>query len=397
MKNKKPILPKKMKMVALIFDSVLPGAKNDFICGIAMFAQKKNDIVLRSIESAEIGRKGVLDGLDGIIVCTIDKDMVETLKATGLPIVILRDTDDPKLIGVSLDVAKSAAMAAEWFLRRGFRNFAYCGIHGISGNVEPDLNEKAFSAAVAKAGCECRIFDEAAVTKNAFGAKHLANLIAGLNAWIPTLPPRTAVLCMHDVRAINVLNVCLRLGRAVPDDIAIMGRANDVALCQCAPVPISSIDINMRGRGYAAIRILANAIDNPVKAKSRPAFLVPPVGIVERASTNTYPVNPPYLAKALLLIDENIERNISMQELTEAVGVSRTTLQDAFRKTLGMSAKKYMLSVKMREARRLTEGGRLSIKEIAARIGFSSGSHFSRTYHNFFGRSPKRDARMSIA
>ena len=124
------------------------------------------------------------------------------------------------------------------------------------------------------------------------------------------LPPRTAVLCMHDVRAINALNVCLRLGRAVPHDIAIMGRANDVALCQCAPVPISSIDINMRGRGYAAI---------------------------------------------------------------------------------GTSANKYILSVKMREAKRLVENGGLSVKEIAGRTGFSTQSYFSRAYTAYYGRPPSAD------
>ena len=48
--------------------------------------------------------------------------------ATGLPIVDTGcDFDDIRLVGVDLDLAKHGAMAAEWFLRRGFRNFAYCG------------------------------------------------------------------------------------------------------------------------------------------------------------------------------------------------------------------------------------------------------------------------------
>ena len=55
--------------------------------------------------------------------------------------------------------------------------------------------------------------------------------------------------------------------------------------------------------------------------------ILKPLGIVERESTAVYPVDPPFLAKALLLLDENMERPVSATALAKAVGVSSSTLR----------------------------------------------------------------------
>ena len=68
--------------------------------------------------------------------------------ATGLPIV--RHYDYPKrpdMIDIAFDDRKIGTMAAEWFLRRGFKNFAYCGSHG---SIDSDEVEKAFGTTAGK-------------------------------------------------------------------------------------------------------------------------------------------------------------------------------------------------------------------------------------------------------
>ena len=141
--------------------------------------------------------------------------------------------------------------------------------------------------------------------------------------------------------------------------------------------------------------MLEDMIDNPEKAKNRQAVLIPPLGVVERESTNVYPVDPPWLAKALLLIDTNVAKPVSLEDLAEVAGVSQPTLQAAIRKTFGMSANKYILSVKMREAKRLVNLGGYSVKELASRTGFSSQSYFTRAYTAYFGRPPSGCSRST--
>lgn len=384
MTTNRKIKLRQTKTIAVVSDIVMPTVKSEYLMGIAKYAQERRNFTIRNVDLANIRSGNPLDGCDGVIMDTDESDVIELVKAAGLPVVDTTcATSDPALIGVDNDIRRMGNMAAEWFLRRGFRSFAYCG-------VEPG-ESIGFAETAAKAGCNCLVYDEEKITRVKLRKDHLARLLAGLKAWIPTLPPRTAVLCMNDIRAQHFLQTCLELGRAVPDDIAVMGQHNDIAICTCSPVTITSIDANMRGVAYAAMRILDQAIDHPVRPKLRPTFRVRPVGIVERESTATYPVNPPWLAKALLLLDSNLDKPISAADLANAAGVSQTALQKSFRKAFGTTVGKYILSTKMHTARRLLGEEGLSVKEVAAKTGFSTPNYFCQTYHAHFGHPPSSD------
>ena len=382
------------KKVAFITDAIdTTSFTQRILSGIAGYVQKRRGFVLQQIPFAEIANDPINGRFDGILTNLCAKRthaLLCMLNGASPPIVdISAEVEDPSLIGVDIDVVREGAMAAEWFLRRGFRNFAYCGFHGVDTYPFNETLENAFAATVEKAGCRCLMFNMPPVTNE--DRHYLRFLQLAMNAWAATLPPRTAVFCIQDSRAALLAQTCQNLGRAVPDDIAVMGRNNDVTTCVYAPVPITSVNSNLEGQGYAAMRLLADAIKHPVAPKPRPVFRVPPLGIVERESTAVYPVDPPFLAKALLLLDENMERPVSAAALAGAVGVSSSTLRAAFRKTLGTSLGKYTLSVKMREAKRLMMEDRLSVKEVAAKTGFSSQAYFSAAYRAFYGHPPSGD------
>ena len=391
MANKKNIRLKDKKTIAFLFPSLMASFKNEILMGMAQYAQRRRNISIKCIEDYHVAEKNIFTGCDGIFMAVSDEKAMARMSATGLPIV--RHYDYPKrpdMIDIGFDDRKIGTMAAEWFLRRGFKSFAYCGSHGSSDSNEV---EKAFVSTVAKAGFKCLVFEKPGSMRSRKYKRSLDVLVRSLDKWIPTLPPHTAVLCMHDFRASHFLYACLRHDRSVPDDIAIMGQYNDIAFCACSPVTITSIDVNPRAMGEAAMRILENAIDNPVGPKLRRTFFVPPVGIVERESTAVYPVNPPWLAKVLLMLDENLDKSISATDLAKAAGVSQTMLQKAFHKAFGTTAGKYITSVKMREAKRLIDESQISLKEVSLRTGFSSPQYFSHAYHEFYGRPPVSDRR----
>lgn len=383
----------KRKRVAFITDALASTSFTQrILSGIALFIQKRRGIVLQQIPFNEIARDSLTGQFDGIIInlcATETHALLDMLDGASLPIVDLSaEVEAPALIRVDNDIVREGTMAAEWFLQRGFKNFAYCGFHGVDTYPFNDILENAFATAVEKAEHQCLMFNMPPVTDEDKHYLHILEL--ALDKWIATLPPRTAVFCIQDRRAAMLAQTCLNLGRAVPDDIAIMGRHNNITICICAPVPITSINPNLEGLGYAAMRLLADAIEHPVAPKLRPVFRIPPHGIVERESTAVYPVDPPFLAKALLLLDENMERPVSATALAKAVGASSSTLRAAFRKVLGTSLGKYALSVRMREAKRLMTEDRLSIKEVAARTGFSSQAYFSAAYRAFYGHPPSQ-------
>ena len=383
-----PKRSRKIKTIAFVCSSI-SSFKFLLLSGVTRYAQERHGIAVLTVKPDDVRDKAILSNCNGIIVNVPYRNVIETLTATGLPIV---DTgcefDDIRLVGVDFDLAKHGVMAAEWFLRRGFRNFGYCGHSGCSRYRSSDVLERSFTETVAKAGCTCSSFDASYLESKDCG---ITSLLPRLEAWIRTLPRRTAVFCVHDDRAYLFLQACLRLGRAVPDDIAIMGRFNDTEVCTSAQIPITSIDVDVQGLGYAAMRILDRTMRFPAKPKRRRTFLIPPIGIVERESTAVYPVDSPYIKRALVALEGNLDKPISSSKLAEAAGVSPSTLNAAFRKAFGTSVGKYALSVKMSEAKRLAATGRFSVKEIASKTGFSSQAHFSNAYRAFYGRPPSRD------
>ena len=391
MTSDKNIKLKKKKTIVFLFPSLMAAFKNEILMGMAQYAQRQRNIVIRCIEEDDVRDKNAFAECDGIFTNAYSEKTIGYMTATGLPIVRLYDYPKrPDMIDIGFDDRKIGTMAAEWFLRRGFKSFAYCGNRGSN---DSDAVEKAFASTVAKAGFECAVFDEPALMRRKKYHRTINILQRCLDKWIKTLPPHTAVLCLHDFRASHFLEACLRNGRSVPNDIAIMGQYNDVAICAYSPVTITSVDVNARAFGESAMRILENAIENPVVPKLRPTYFVPPVGIVERESTAVYPVNPPWLAETLLLLDKNLDTAISATDLAKSAGVSHTALQRAFRKAFGTTPGKYIMSVKMREAKRLLDESRINVKEVAARTGFSSQQYFSHAYREFYGHPPIGDRR----
>lgn len=361
----------------------------ELIKGISQYAHEQHNFILRHFLPRYIDEGGSFAGCDGIISDAYTHECTIRLKETGLPIVDLSGEleDDPAFISVDIDIDKTASMAAETFLRRGFTSFAY---FGFLGKRYSDHMGDAFAAALGKAGHSCIRFD-ADITFNVDKpARNAAK--KRLKKWAAALPVHTAVYCFNDVFASVLRQSCFDLGRSIPGEIAILGACNCVFQCERPPVTLSSIDLNYHDLGYAAMRILASAIENPVKPKLRPTFRITTMKVVERESTAAYPVEPPWLAKALSLLEVNMDRPLSTADLATEAGVSQPTFQAAMRKQFGMRTGEYILSVKMREAQRLIDKGRLSMKEIAARTGFANQSYFTNVYKKYYGHPPSKRA-----
>lgn len=359
--------------------------------GFSQYANEHGNFIIRHYDLPSIDIATAFLNCDGIITNIPLGERTEQIKATGLPIVDLtgEHEDDEVIISVDVDAKIMGTMVAERFLQRGFANFA---IYNRSDHCFGRHLADAFTATLEKSGHGCITL----LRRPSLTPRETKALIEKqLPKWVADLPRHTAVFCHNDTMANQVLNACMKIGRDVPGDIAIMGCGNNVSTCSFAPVTLSSVDENQRGLGYAAMRVLAHVIDNSVRPKKRRTFRVHPGEIYERESTAVYPLDPPWLANILLKIDENPNQDFYAPELAKMAGVSQSTLQTAFNKTLGMSAGKYMNFIRMREARRLLSIGQLTAKEIAARMNFSSLNYFCYAYQKFYGHPPRKDHRKS--
>jgi AraC family transcriptional regulator len=91
---------------------------------------------------------------------------------------------------------------------------------------------------------------------------------------------------------------------------------------------------------------------------------------------------------AIEIMEREIERSLAIRELGERVHLSPWHFTHLFKAQTGVSPKQYMVERKMRRAEELLDQSFLSVKEIAAGLGFGHQSHFSREFKKHCGTSP---------
>ena len=379
-----------MKTIALVIENSREYGRN-MIRGIAAFGQLRRDWRLRLVTPAELVVTGALDGYSGVIARVADARILQCLKAANLPVVdVFAHFTQTDFIRVDTDHAKLGRRAADYFLSKGYTSFAYCG---YDGTAYSDLRRDAFAARLAEAGHTCAIYahkelpDDSVVFNERPSTTKNVTLIA---RWLQSLSFPTAVFCANDLRALQILHVANDLGIDVPRQAAILGTDNDTLLCTFSNPPLSSLDPNAHGVGYAAARLLQTAMDNQLTHKRRPTFRVQPGELYERTSTEHHPITPEWFADALVHIDRNLSRPITAADVVAVTGKSSTAVEKRFRAAFNLSVGRYILTLKMQESARLLSRGNLSVKEVAARTGFNSPQYFCRAYRSYYGHPPRQ-------
>jgi AraC family carnitine catabolism transcriptional activator len=103
---------------------------------------------------------------------------------------------------------------------------------------------------------------------------------------------------------------------------------------------------------------------------------------------------PPALQKAIEIMEQNIEKPLTIPAVSEALGFSQRKLERLFHQHFGCSAVAFYRTVRLQEARVLLTHTDMSVLDICIACGFASSSYFSKSYTNQFGVHP-RDHRTS--
>lgn len=279
----------------------------------------------------------------------------------------------------NIDEGAIGTLAAQYFLDRGFRHFAYIG----HGNTEWSLQrERSFQGALKEAG-----HGPAAVRHTPFDDSRSENMIEDDRRFLHALPPPCAVLCVTDQRGTQILGIARECGRVVPHQLSILGVDNDPLLCQLAHPALSSIDTGPEAVG----RALANRLDRLMSGKDpEEPRKIRPVGIVERASTASEAVDDPHLAQALAFVTRSAGKRITIDEVAHASGISRRALEYRFRDQLQTTIAAYL-------RQRMVEGIKKCLLETdfpLSKIAEIQGIERLQTLHEVFlkveGCSPAR-------
>lgn len=96
-----------------------------------------------------------------------------------------------------------------------------------------------------------------------------------------------------------------------------------------------------------------------------------------------------YVQTAVSYITVNYSYPITIEDIAQYVGVSRSHLFRSFETVLKQSPKEYLTDFRIKQAIYLLEHSGLSITAIANSVGFDNGLYFSKTFHKHKGMSPR--------
>jgi len=202
------------------------------------------------------------------------------------------------------------------------------------------------------------------------------------------LPRPLAVFAGQDDLGAILIEICVRNGVHVPEEVAVLGVDNIELLCESAVVPLASVRTNLTEVGYRAAeqldRLMQGKVDN-----EEPVKLIAPHSVVRRQSTDVLAVTHPAVVSAIRFIRENIGQPITIEDICEYTGLSKRGLEKAFHKQLSRSPASELRRLRIQNAKRMLTETNDKIEYIAQCCGYSNSSILSCAFKKDTNLSPR--------
>jgi LacI family transcriptional regulator len=377
------------KITLLIDLSATPG--RNLMRGIARYARIygpwqlnhiARDFYDSSSRQANILRSltEIIKNSDGIIM--LEPDAVDFTRNLDIPIVIastIRDTRVSAKPTILTDSKKIGEMGANYFLQKGFKNLAFCGIRKM---LWSDHREKYFTDTVKKNGI--KPFSNKLTYPQRERFKDLN--MDRIGQWILRIPKPVGVMACNDACGKFIIDACRRNSISVPDEVAVLGVDNDDILCDLTYPSLSSISLNTEKGGFDAAALLDKLIKGVVSDNQ--IIVIEPIGVQERQSTDIIAVDDKMVSAIINYIKRNSKIPLQVTDLMGEFHISRKSLYKKFKDNLGTSVYEQIRKIKVDGICKMLVETDKSIKEIAFDFGFYNVDHIARFFSKEKGFTP---------
>lgn len=320
---------------------------------------------------------------EGIIARVGTPELALHLRRQKIPIVNVSGIQLPgaQFPRVCNDVEAVALMAFDHFLARGYKNFAYLSLRGLEYVTR---QRDAFVKATTDAGFHCAVHGIKA--HPGFQSPDWNLKLGELGRWLKGLPKPVGLLTWSGGR--EVIHACEQAGLRVPEEIALLNGTEDELLCACSPVPISGVQAACQQIGYEAAAVL-DRLMHGAPAPEAP-WLIPPLRVVTRQSTDTTAICDRALIAAMGFIRENAALPLLVNDVAAHAGISRRVLERRFKETLGRSPADYIAEARLAHVKEILVETDLPIHDVAQRCGFGSPEYMTYVFRTELGTTPLR-------
>ena len=274
---------------------------------------------------------------------------------------------------------KIARMGAQYFLSRGFRHFAYCG---LPRRLWSDIREKEFVREISFHEKECFVYPFPEPGRPLSREEEYPFL----SRWLASLPKPVAILTCNDDRGSQIIEICNFEGYLVPDQVAVLGIDNDDLICELSHPALSSIALDLESAGFRAAQTLWNLVSG--KATGYQCVGLEPSGIVTRFSSDVTAQDDTLIYRAICFMRNNYQSAIGPLDVAKGLNVSRRTLERRFAEILGRSVRDRIQQFRLEQAEELLIYTNDSVERIAEASGFGNLKQMLRAFMKSQGISP---------
>ncbi len=328
-------------------------------------------------------------GGDGIIADFDDPVVAETLATLSMPIVAMGGSyADDRLypVGtpyVATDNVMLVRTAYDHLIEQGLQRFAFYGLPAVPGNRWAQEREAAFAQMVATDGVEGIIYRGSPTSAGGWGRAQ-----EEMVEWVRSLPKPIGIIAVTDARARQLLQACVVADMPVPGQIAVVGIDNDPMAQLLSRISLTSVIQGAEEMGRTAAQILHQMLHGSDCSTTR--VLVPPVGLNVQASSQHQPSKSPHVMRARHYIQQYACLGIKTEQVADYVGVSRTLLEEHFKRELRQTVHQTILDHKLKMAHGMLADPRIPLADVAVRCGFTSLQYMYAVFRREYDCTPRQ-------
>lgn len=347
------------------------------LLGFRQFAQTRNWQLhrIRQDNRYVLDQEGARTSFDGAIVFDcLDQQFQAALKARSAVCVEI-DSQNLHLAdaAVYLDDAMIVRVKAEHLHAAGFEHLAFCG---FANDRTSDARVDHF---LKQTNGDGHVFKDSLLD----GSTDIAPLVR----WLKTLPKPVGVLACDDRLGERVLAACRGAGIRVPDEVGVIGSGNDELICDMTQPRLSSVALPTRKIGWMGAKMLDRLMSGELVKKKWLALV--PLDVINRGSTDKLPQVRPIVLKALEFMRAEYRHPVGVDQVADAAGVSRRTLDRMFGADMGRTVHDYFVELRMQHAKQLLRQTNIPFSHVPSQSGYLSLSAFVQTFAAHVKMSPR--------
>ena len=332
-----------------------------------------------------VGIDGILKwalewGADGLIGQLYNDKEIEKFVQAGIPVIAQdfkeRFAEIPNITGAYHETGQ---LGADYFLKKGFTNFAFYGFSDIVWSRE---RSEGFEDRVKNAGHKVHYFEH----KKARSTELWYYKPSSLSRWLKSLPKPIGLMACDDNQGQHITEACRHVGIRIPEEVAVLGVDNDEMICDLSDPPLSSIALDVEKGGYDAAKLLEHLIKHSITDYHD--IVVKPMQVITRHSTDIYATNDDHIASSLKFIHQNIDKNLHVDEVVKQVPLSRRALEKRFLEITGYPVYKYIFNLRIEKFTQKLLDTDMSVFEIALDMGLTDSKNIARQFRQVKGCSP---------